>query len=234
MSLLQKADAMPYSTSLAEFGPIGRRAASADEHDPISAKRVLDVAGALLALALFGPLMIVICAVLIMSGGGPIFAQNRVGRNGQLFRCYKFRSMVKDSNRILTDYLDRNPDAREEWYRSFKLLRDPRITWFGMCLRRTSMDELPQLFNVLKGEMSLVGPRPIVPGEIERYSDKIAAYYRCRPGMTGLWQVSGRNLVAYDRRVRLDAIYARKQCLWLDLTILFRTVRVVISGAGAC
>ena len=234
MSLLQKADTLQYAASLFEFGPDGQIAAYAQQDDILTAKRVFDVIGALLALVFFAPLMIAICAGLILSGGSPIFAQHRVGRNGKLFRCYKFRSMVKNANRVLSDYLQHNPAARDEWGRSFKLLRDPRITWFGQVLRRTSMDELPQLFNVLKGEMSLVGPRPIVPSEIERYAEKIDVYYRCRPGMTGLWQVSGRNLVAYDRRVHLDAIYAHRQCLWLDLTILVQTIRVVISGAGAC
>jgi len=235
MSLLQKADTLQYSASMAEFNRAGRHvAAKSAQTERLTAKRILDIAGALCALLLFAPLMIGICVGLLVSGSTPIFAQHRVGRNGQLFRCYKFRSMVENANKILTDYLDHNPAAREEWNRTFKLAQDPRITWFGMCLRRTSMDELPQLFNVLKGDMSLVGPRPIVPSEIERYADKIAAYYRCRPGITGLWQVSGRNLVAYEKRVRLDAIYARKQSLWLDLVILTRTVRVVLSGVGAC
>jgi undecaprenyl-phosphate galactose phosphotransferase len=198
------------------------------------AKRTLDIVGATLALILFAPLLAVIYAVLYFSGGEAIFAQRRVGRNGALFPCYKFRSMVKDASKALADYLDINPDAREEWDRSFKLESDPRITWFGTVLRRTSMDELPQLFNVLRGDMSLVGPRPIVPNEIERYANRIYAYYRCRPGITGLWQVSGRNLIAYETRVRLDALYARKQSVWVDLIILFRTVRVVLSGTGAC
>ena len=198
------------------------------------AKRTIDVVGASAALLLFAPLLAFIYAVLVFSGGEPIFAQRRVGRNGDLFPCYKFRSMVKDASRVLTDHLEANPDARAEWDRSFKLESDPRVTWFGTVLRRTSMDELPQLFNVLRGDMSLVGPRPIVPSEIERYSDRIYAYYRCRPGITGLWQVSGRNLVGYETRVRLDALYARRQSVWVDLVILVRTVRVVLTGVGAC
>ncbi|HXJ00768.1 MAG TPA: sugar transferase [Micropepsaceae bacterium] len=234
MSLLQKADTLQYSASLFEIGPNGQIKSHTENNKVLSAKRILDIVGALAALMLFAPLMTVIYVGLLLSGGSPIFVQHRVGRNGGLFRCYKFRSMVKDANRVLSDYLEHNPAAREEWNRSFKLLRDPRITWFGQCLRRTSMDELPQLFNVLKGEMSLVGPRPIVPNEVEYYADKITDYCRCRPGMTGLWQVSGRNLVSYDRRVRLDAIYARKQSVRLDMIILLRTVKVVVSGAGAC
>ena len=193
----------------------------------------VDVVGAILALIFFAPTMVIIYALLMLTGGSPIFAHPRVGKNGELFLCYKFRSMVNDANKVLAEYLESNAAAREEWDRTFKLTRDPRISWFGDFLRRASLDELPQLFNVLRGEMSLVGPRPIVPSEIVRYSNKIKAYYRCRPGITGLWQVSGRNDVAYDRRVLLDALYARKQSIWFDIVILFRTVRVVISRRGA-
>jgi undecaprenyl-phosphate galactose phosphotransferase len=234
MSLFEKADTLRYSASFVDLKPAGRTWwATRLEPDAFSGKRLLDLAGASVALIFFIPIMTVIFVALMLSGGTPIFVQHRVGRNGELFRCYKFRSMVKDANRVLTDYLERHPQAQEEWNKTFKLSNDPRITWFGLLLRRTSMDELPQLINVLKGDMSLVGPRPIVPSEIERYADKIGAYYSCRPGITGLWQISGRNLVAYQRRVRLDAIYARKQSLWLDVVILVRTVRVVISGVGA-
>jgi exopolysaccharide production protein ExoY len=234
MSLLQKADTLQYSASQVEFYSNCPSRTRTDGGEIARAKRAFDIVGALLALVLFSPLIIAIGIGLMLSGGRPIFVQHRVGRNGVLFRCYKFRSMVKDANRALGNYLEHNPGAREEWNKCFKLLRDPRITWFGQALRRTSMDELPQLFNVLKGDMSLVGPRPIVPSEVELYADRIAAYYQCRPGITGLWQVSGRNLVAYEKRVRLDAMYARRQSLSLDFIILLRTIRVVISGAGAC
>jgi len=141
--------------------------------------------------------------------------------------------MMGDAKRALSIYLENNPEAREEWDRSFKLEHDPRVTRLGMFLRRSSLDELPQLLNVLIGDMSLVGPRPIVAPEIERYEEKIAEYCSCRPGLTGLWQVSGRNLVSYERRVRLDAIYARRHSLRLDLIILLRTIGVVLSGRGA-
>ena len=232
--MLQELGSNQYST----FGAASDGATRPPLVSPVAtrwdAKRAMDVVGASAALILFTPLLAFIYAVLMFSGGDPIFAQRRVGKNGELFACYKFRSMVKDASKALADYLEANPQARDEWNRNFKLEYDPRITWFGTMLRRTSMDELPQLFNVLRGDMSLVGPRPIVPSEIERYSNRIYAYYRCRPGMTGLWQVSGRNLVAYETRVRLDALYARKQSVWVDLVILFRTVRVVLSGAGAC
>ncbi len=233
MSMLQEVDATAYSAFWDDVDPrVSSTPRTAGAR--LDAKRVLDILGASLALFVFAPVMLVILLKLSFSGGQPIFIQRRLGKNGKLFNCYKFRSMVKNASGILAEYLLVNPDAREEWNRSFKLAHDPRITPFGAFLRRSSLDELPQLFNVLAGDMSLVGPRPIVPSEIERYEDRISAYYSCRPGLTGLWQVSGRNLVSYRRRVRLDAIYARKQSLWLDLVILIRTVRVVLSGAGAC
>jgi lipopolysaccharide/colanic/teichoic acid biosynthesis glycosyltransferase len=165
--------------------------------------------------------------------GNPVFRQYRVGRGGKLFACYKFRTMVNGAEQVLHDYLQSNPAAREEWLRTFKLTHDPRITPMGHFLRKSSLDELPQLFNVLKGDMSLVGPRPIVPAEVPRYRTKIRAYQSVRPGLTGLWQVSGRNLVSYRRRVALDAVYARRRSLLLDTLILIKTVGVVFVGRGA-
>jgi len=194
---------------------------------------VLDITLALAALLLCAPVMVAVYCLLSVSGRA-LYAQRRVGKEGALFNCYKFRSMVPNAATILSEYLDRNPAARDEWEKNFKLADDPRITPFGRWLRRTSIDELPQLFNVLRGDMSLVGPRPIVPEEITRYEKKISAYYSCRPGLTGLWQVSGRNLVAYEKRVVLDAVYARKRSFALDVYILAKTIRVVFSGYGAC
>jgi lipopolysaccharide/colanic/teichoic acid biosynthesis glycosyltransferase len=165
--------------------------------------------------------------------GNPIFAQQRVGRGGKLFRCYKFRTMINGAEQVLADYLEQNPAAREEWRLTFKLAHDPRITPIGHFLRKSSLDELPQLFNILRGDMSLVGPRPIVPAEVPRYRSRIRAYYTVRPGLTGLWQVSGRNLVSYRRRVAIDAAYARKASIALDLIILVKTVGVVVVGRGA-
>jgi lipopolysaccharide/colanic/teichoic acid biosynthesis glycosyltransferase len=232
MSIMQEVDAGSYSAFWDDIDP---RGSTRRPSTPacVDAKRVFDILGAAAALVLLGPIMLTVLLALAVSGGQPIFIQRRIGRSGTLFNCYKFRTMVKNASSVLAQYLTANEAAREEWERSFKLVCDPRVTRFGAFLRRSSLDELPQLFNVLAGDMSLVGPRPIIPSEIERYADKIAAYYSCRPGMTGLWQVSGRNLVSYSRRVRLDAIYARKQSLWLDVVILLRTVRVVLSGAGA-
>jgi lipopolysaccharide/colanic/teichoic acid biosynthesis glycosyltransferase len=165
--------------------------------------------------------------------GKPIFSQQRVGRGGKAFACYKFRTMVVGAEQVLADYLRGNQAAKEEWLRTFKLTHDPRITPVGRFLRKSSLDELPQLFNVLKGDMSLVGPRPIVSAEVPRYRSKIRDYHRLRPGLTGLWQVSGRNLVSYRRRVALDSVYARRRSLAMDVLILARTVGVVFLGRGA-
>jgi lipopolysaccharide/colanic/teichoic acid biosynthesis glycosyltransferase len=195
-------------------------------------KRLLDVVGALVGLILAAPVMLLIFAYLSIFGN-PIFVQQRVGRGGRLFPCFKFRTMVNGAERVLIDYLQSNPAAREEWQRTFKLTNDPRIRPIGHFLRKTSLDELPQLFNVLRGDMSLVGPRPIVPAEVPRYRSRIRAYHRVRPGLTGLWQVSGRNLVSYRRRVALDAVYARRHSLALDALILAKTISVVIGARGA-
>jgi undecaprenyl-phosphate galactose phosphotransferase len=145
----------------------------------------------------------------------------------------KFRTMVVDAERALNNLLAKDAAARAEWEAEFKLRKDPRITWLGRFLRKSSLDELPQLFNVIAGHMSLVGPRPIVYQEVSRYSTKIADYYTCRPGITGLWQVSGRNDVSYDERVALDSRYAREWSFGRDLVILVQTIRVVLQRAGA-
>ena len=230
MTIMQEAEALRLPA--AQFSPpSGTRKFSIAPQ--IDSKRLLDIFGASLLLILCAPVMLIIFAFLFLSGQ-PVFAQRRVGRGGELFFCYKFRTMVKDADRVLADYLLRNPQAREEWARAYKLADDPRVTPVGRFLRKSSLDELPQLFNVLKGDMSLVGPRPIVPGEVPRYAGRIRSYNRCRPGITGLWQVSGRNLTSYQRRVALDAVYARKCSVRLDLFILFKTIRVVAVGRGAC
>lgn len=197
-------------------------------------KRAVDVCGAIVGIILFGPLMALIAIILITTErGGAIFAHERIGRGGKPFRCLKFRTMAPDAQQRLTALLDADPKARAEWERDQKLRNDPRITPLGAFLRRTSLDELPQFFNVLRGEMSLVGPRPIVADEIRRYGDRFALYARCRPGITGIWQVSGRNDTSYAFRVRLDAYYAANQKLSLDIQIMLKTFGVVISGDGA-
>lgn len=160
--------------------------------------------------------------------------QERIGKDGKPFKCIKFRTMYRDADKRLKDILEADEKAREEWEKYFKLKEDPRVTKVGKFLRRTSLDELPQVFNVLKGDMSFIGPRPVVKKEIEQYyRDKAQYYYEVRPGITGLWQVSGRNELDYERRVRLDVWYVLNWSLWLDLIILLKTVKVVFSGKGA-
>ena len=197
------------------------------------AKEAIDFAGAICALVLFAPLMAVIAGVLALQNGPVIFAHERVGLSGRRFRCLKFRTMAPDAEERLQAFLASNLAAREEWERDHKLTNDPRITPFGKFLRETSLDELPQIFNVLNGEMSLVGPRPVTESELPKYGDDVAYYLKCKPGVTGMWQVHGRNNVSYEARVALDSQYARNQSLWLDIQILFKTFGVVISKTGA-
>lgn len=195
-------------------------------------KRSFDIAGALGALLLLAPVLLVL-ALLVRSDGGPIlFRQTRVGRSGRPFSCLKFRTMVIDAEQRMEQLL-RDPEARAEWETSRKLREDPRVTRLGDFLRRTSLDELPQLFNVLRGDMSLVGPRPVVPEELECYGERSALYLQVRPGLTGLWQVSGRSETSYPERVALDAWYIRNWSLWYDMAILFKTVRVLWQRRGA-
>jgi lipopolysaccharide/colanic/teichoic acid biosynthesis glycosyltransferase len=199
------------------------------------AKRVLDVtaAGALLVLIL--PVMLGIAVALRLSGGPAMFGQMRVGQGGTPFRCLKFRSMVPDAEARLAEHLRDNPAAAAEWAERRKLRNDPRVTRFGAFLRATSLDELPQLLNVLRGEMSLVGPRPVVAAELEAHYGPAgtAAYIACRPGVTGLWQVSGRSDTSYAKRVALDMRYVRHWSLALDLRILLATVPAVLRRRGA-
>ena len=194
----------------------------------------LDQFAALLLLLLFAPLMAVIALLVWRRDGAPVlFGHYRIGQHGRPFRCLKFRSMYLDSGAMLRELLERDPAARAEWERDHKLSDDPRITPIGHFLRRTSLDELPQLFNVLRGEMSLVGPRPITLAELPRYGQVRWHYLSVRPGMTGLWQVSGRNDTTYDERVELDREFVEQHSLRLRLSILLRTLRVVIRGSGA-
>ena len=194
----------------------------------------LNQLAALLMLLVLSPLMLLVAWLTWRRDGVPIFfAHYRVGRGGKLFRCLKFRTMYRESEQMLADLLRDNAQAREEWQRDQKLSNDPRITPVGHFLRRTSLDELPQLFNVLRGEMVLVGPRPITVAELTRYGRVRWHYLSVRPGITGLWQVSGRNDTTYDERVALDRSYVEQRTLWLDLQILFKTVGVVLSRDGA-
>jgi exopolysaccharide production protein ExoY len=189
---------------------------------------------ALLLLLLLAPLMVMVAFLIWRRDGAPIFfGHYRVGRSGRLFRCLKFRTMFVESESMLADLLANDPAARAEWERDQKLTDDPRITPIGHFLRRTSLDELPQLINVLRGEMNLVGPRPITVGELGRYGGTRWHYLSVRPGVTGLWQVSGRNDVSYEQRVALDRHYVEERTPWLDLRILVKTVGVVVARDGA-
>ena len=198
------------------------------------AKRALDIIGAGLGLVLLSPFFLIVALMVRADGGPAFFAHQRVGRGGKLFGCLKFRSMVIDSQARLEALLASDPAARAEWEATRKLKNDPRITRIGRFLRSTSLDELPQLINVLRGEMSLVGPRPVQEAEIDRYYGASAAHYMAvRPGITGLWQVSGRSETSYESRVALDVSYVSRPSLLADLSILLRTPVAVLSRRGA-
>jgi undecaprenyl-phosphate galactose phosphotransferase len=178
---------------------------------------------------------IIALLIKINSKGPAIFSQKRIGKNGKPFRCYKFRTMYHDAEARLAELLGKSSKTRKEWNHHWKLNNDPRITTIGKFLRQTSLDELPQIFNVLKGEMSLVGPRPVTISEIkEYYKDQAQLCFGVTPGITGLWQVSGRSNTSYDHRIALDSWYVRNWNLWLDIVILFKTVKVVFKKEGAC
>lgn len=198
------------------------------------AKRAMDlaIAGAALLVAL--PFFLIVAALVRADGGPAFYAHPRVGRGGRIFGCLKFRSMVVDSQARLEALLAADPAARAEWDRTRKLRNDPRITRIGRILRATSLDELPQLINVLKGEMSIVGPRPVTQAELDRHYGAAAAHYlSVRPGITGLWQVSGRSETSYDQRVALDVAYVSQASLLGDVRILLRTPAAVLSRRGA-
>ena len=195
--------------------------------------RGLDVVLALSAIVFFAPLMILIALVIRMSGGPVLFRQSRVGRGGVVFTCLKFRTMHVDSDAILEQVLARDPVARAEWARDRKLRDDPRVIRFGSLLRKASLDELPQFFNVLAGTMSIVGPRPIVPAECFRYGRYFNAYCQVRPGITGLWQISGRSSTTYRRRIACDVAYVRSKSALRDVQIILKTIPAVFLGRGA-
>ena len=196
-------------------------------------KRALDVVGALVLAVVFSPLIIGIFVAMRRGGQPALFRHARVGRNGDLFQCLKFRTMVPDAQRVLADLLSKSPKLRDEWNRDHKLRDDPRVTRLGRFLRSTSLDELPQIWNVLKGEMSLVGPRPVTREELLRYGRNMLLYMMVKPGITGLWQVSGRSNTDYRRRVAIDVCYVRNQSVLLDIWILIKTARVVLGRHGA-
>lgn len=207
-------------------------------HAPIqsaqSSRRLTDIICALILLVMLAPLLMIIAVLVAVTSPGPvIFAHRRLGMNGKTFPCLKFRTMRPDAERVLAALLASDPQLRAEWNNGYKLAKDPRITTIGRFLRATSLDELPQLFNVLRGDMTLVGPRPIVREELTFYGRYALHYFSVRPGLTGLWQVSGRSMTTYRRRVAADVYYVRSRSLRLDTWILLGTVPAVLSTEGS-
>jgi Undecaprenyl-phosphate galactose phosphotransferase WbaP len=197
-------------------------------------KRALDMFGAAVGGLLISPLMVAIAVLIKLDSQGPVFyGHQRLGAGSKKFLCWKFRTMRKDAERLLDEHLQNDPNLQAEWEQNHKLRNDPRVTRVGHFLRKTSLDELPQLWNVLWGEMSLIGPRPIVEAEVSKYEKAYKLYIRIKPGMSGFWQVSGRSDTGYDERVYMDSYYVRNWSIWLDIVLLARTVKTVLLGRGA-
>src|SRR5690606_35076679 len=227
---------MKYATRSADLPDTSRHLPNADSTSALGGitKRVFDVIGAILAIVLLSPLLVMLALLVKLSDGGSVFFRHpRVGRNGETFKCLKFRTMAENSEEILAAHLAACPEAREEWKATRKLKNDPRITRVGAVLRKLSLDELPQLFNILRGDMSFVGPRPVVREGLDLFGNAAAYYLRTRPGLTGLWQISGRNDVPYGKRVDFDQQYVENWSLTSDLIIIIRTLPAVISSRGS-
>jgi len=218
-----------------ESGLVLRGQVRAPNWAELSLKRVFDIISVFVILALFWWVMIIVALGIKWSSPGPlVFGHRRIGRGGKSFNCYKFRSMVPNSQQVLKELLDRDPAAREEWSRDFKLKNDPRVTRIGRFIRKTSLDELPQLWNVFVGDMSIVGPRPVVRRELAMYYGATRRHYlSVKPGLTGLWQVSGRNVMDYAERVGLDKEYVQTWSVFGDFMIVMRTVGVMFAKRGA-
>lgn len=197
-------------------------------------KRAFDVLFSLTAIIALLPLLAGCCLVVMITSPGPVlFRHRRIGLSGREFNCLKFRTMQIDAEATLEEHLAKNPDARREWQTMQKLKKDPRITPYGHFMRRTSLDELPQLFNVLRGDMSMVGPRPIVDEEVAKYREHFALYASGRPGLTGLWQINGRNAASYTERISYDLQYLRNWSFFRDIRIIVATAVQVVDGGGA-
>jgi lipopolysaccharide/colanic/teichoic acid biosynthesis glycosyltransferase len=197
--------------------------------DGESVKRLFDVLFSLSVLVFFSPVYLILAALIALSSPGPIFyIQERVGKDHKHFGCIKFRTMVENADEVLEDLIATSPQMRSEFEDNFKLRQDPRITWIGRFLRVTSLDEFPQFWNVLMGDMSVVGPRPLVPEELPKYGKYIDKVLTIRPGITGLWQVSGRNDIPYPRRVQIDVYYVNSCNFWMDLFLIVKTIGVVL------
>ncbi|WP_212524289.1 sugar transferase [Actibacterium sp. MT2.3-13A] len=201
---------------------------------PLS-KRVFDKVFAVAALVFFAPFILLVAAAILIADGRPVFyGHRRVGLDGRSFQCLKFRTMARNSDILLQKHLRDDPAARAEWQATRKLSRDPRVNCLGAFLRKTSLDELPQFWNVLRGEMSVVGPRPVVIEEATFYKGHFADYISVLPGVTGAWQVSGRSNTTYDERVSMDVDYVRNRSFWGDMRIVLKTVSVILTQKGAC
>ncbi len=221
-----------WTVDSARTGSRSRNCSQAHSFYSAFGKRSLDVAGAAIALLILSPLILLLWLLVRLDGGPGYYGDDRVGRDGRRFKCWKLRSMRPDAAGALARHLETHPEAAEEWHRNRKLSHDPRITRVGRLIRKYSLDELPQFWNVLCGEMSLVGPRPVCAEELPRYGTATPVYLAVRPGVTGLWQVSGRNAVSYARRVALDVEYCARVKLLTDLRICLSTVRVMVTGDG--
>jgi Undecaprenyl-phosphate galactose phosphotransferase WbaP len=218
---------------LAQLLPASGRKSLTKIQPEYLAKRVFDVVSAVILGLLLSPLILLV-VILIRLGGEPVlFRHRRIGRNGRMFQCIKFRTMVPNAEEVLRHLLNEHPELRDEWTQNHKLRNDPRVSAIGRVLRLTSLDELPQIWNVLRGEMSLVGPRPIVRAELLRYGRDASKYLAVKPGLTGLWQVKGRSDTTYRRRVAMDRFYVRHQSLFLDIYILTATPAAVLRRSGA-
>ena len=214
--------------------PLPSAAGSPSRPIGLTSKRIIDIVLAVSGIVLLAPLLIICFVLIVVTSPGPaLFRHRRIGFNGKPFGCLKFRTMVTDAPERLRRLLESDPIVAAEWVATEKLRHDPRVTAIGAILRKSSLDELPQLFNVLRGDMSIVGPRPVTDEELLRYSGAASAYLACRPGITGLWQVSGRSTTTYNKRIACDAFYASNWSTALDVKILIATVPVILLADGA-
>lgn len=218
-----------------ERGSVAAAVTPAPERKPSEfLKRLMDLCIAIPALIVISPGLLLLAFLIRRDDKGPsLFIQERRGRNGELFRCWKFRTMIMDADKKLDEVLAADKVLREQWEKKQKLENDPRVTKLGAFLRKSSLDELPQLYNIIRGEMSIVGPRPITPAEHVRYGDRISHYDAVRPGVVGLWQISGRSDTSYEERVNLDVAYSEQRSFYKDVEILFRAIPAVIFRKGA-
>jgi exopolysaccharide production protein ExoY len=232
--VIAKAATEPWSRVVqGRYQPDAGRAVPGQASEWLARSR--DVAGALCLLVLCMPLILMLALIIWLTDRGPpFFAHSRIGRDGKAFQCYKLRSMHRNAESRLNELLKSNPAFRSEWAHNRKLSKDPRVTWFGDFLRKSSLDELPQLYNVLNGTMTLVGPRPIVQEELARYGAHASCYLQCKPGLTGVWQVSGRSDTSYRRRVAADRLYLRRRSFVFDGKLLLATLPAVLTRKGAC